>query len=152
MSNVYIDAVALLGPGTPGATGSRALLEAARACGHLRALGHRVILVGVGGEATRGADGPTSGLRGNRPVEPPDGAVGWLLSGDPSTCERARRERRLRTVLVGPWAAGRSALAGRSAMERPADIVARDLADAVLTVMTTEAMPPAGNVPVAEAG
>lgn len=145
MSDVYIDAEALLGPATPGATRSRALLEAARACGNLRALGHRVILVGAaasqGRDDASGRNEPTAGTRAGRPVLP-DEAVGWLLSGDPSTCERARHGRRLRTVLVGPWTAG------RTAMERPADVVARDLSDAVLTVMTTEAMPPAGGLAV----
>jgi hypothetical protein len=118
VSNVYIDAAALLGP--RGTTSSpRALVAAARTCGHLRDLGHRVILVGRRGTGS----------------EAPDDARGWLVSGDADACDRARRARRLHTVLVGP------SEAGRTAMDRPADIVARDLGAAVLSILAAEAMP-----------
>ena len=95
---------------------------------HLREAGYRVILLG---DAPHAADDPAQPAIAAFPA----GAEGWLVTGDAAVCTRARELRRLRTVLVGPT------MQGRGLAHRPADTEARDLLDAVLTILVAGAMP-----------
>jgi hypothetical protein len=66
---------------------------------------------------------------------PPPDAAGWLVTRDAAVCGRARHQRAVRTILVGP------AEPGRGLAHRPADLEARNLTAAVLTILAEEAMP-----------
>jgi hypothetical protein len=72
-------------------------------------------------------------------VLPPD-AAGWLVTADEAHCEEARTRRGLRTILVGPT------VPGRGLAHRASDLEARDLVDAVLVILTADAMPVAKQV------
>ena len=112
----------------------RRLLDTARAGRHLREFGYRVVLVRQVPAAARNG---TAGERSLRPTLDtlPDDPNAWLVTTDPETCLQARRSGRLRTVLIGPKAPGESALG------RPADVQARNLLDAVLTIVAAEPVP-----------
>lgn len=95
--------------------------------GHLADAGHRLILVAP-------ADHPAASLpvwssrEESVPVPAPRGS--WYLTADPATC--GDRIPGLRTVLIGPRGDG----------PRPTrcDATARDLRDAVLEILTADAM------------
>lgn len=131
-SHVYVDARMLGDAGAdrdPAGTGP----GAHSALEHLRDAGYRVILV----------DAPHVHATRPSPEDPaqiivaalPAGAEGWLVTGDAAVCTGARELRRLRTILVGPT------VQGRGLAHRPADAEARDLLDAVLTILAAGAMP-----------
>lgn len=143
-------------PGTPPAVrvhvDARLAPEADPALEHLREAGYRVILVGdaphapgdAPGDAAHAAGGaphvPATGTDPGDPAEVvvaalPVGADGWLVTGDAAVCTGVRELRRLRTILVGPT------VQGRGLAHRPADVEARDLLDAVLTILAAGAMP-----------
>ena len=131
-STVYLEA----GPADAetGAGARRRLIETARAGRHLREFGYRVVLVRRDAETDPGA------MRGGRSDRPtldtlPADTRGWLVSGQLDACLRARRTGRLRTVLVGPRSPG------ETMVDRPADLHARSLLDAVLAIVAAEAMP-----------
>jgi hypothetical protein len=112
----------------------RRLIDTARAGRHLREFGYRVVLV------RRGSGADDEGMRRGRSDRPtleslPGDAGGWLVSARVDACLQARRAGRLRTVLVGPKPPGETPLG------RPADLQARSLFDAVLTIVAQEAMP-----------
>ena len=94
---------------------------------HLAEAGHAIVLIGA-------ADHPAAGhpvwseRLAAMPADPPRGA--WYLTADPATC--GDRRAGLRTVLLGP----------RSREPRPTrcDTTARDLREAVLEVLATDAM------------
>jgi hypothetical protein len=94
---------------------------------HLSEAGHRLVLVDDGTH-------PAAALPAWKGVVPalPDPAPrgSWFLTADPATC--GDRRPGLRTVLIGP----------REALPRPTrcDSTARDLRDAVLEILTADAM------------
>ena len=113
----------------------RAQPEASAAIRHLIDADCRVVVWGPAGSVD-GADG--SGLPDveTSPVLPAD-AAGWLVTADEERCVEARTRRGLRTILVGP------AVPGRGLSHRASDLEARDLVDAVLVILTADAMPDA---------
>ncbi len=94
---------------------------------HLADAGHRLVLIGDRSH-------PAAGLPAWARVVPtlPDAAPrgSWYLTADPTTC--GDRRPGLRTVLIGP----------RETIPRPTrcDATARDLRDAVLEILTADAM------------
>jgi hypothetical protein len=95
---------------------------------HLPEAGHRLVL--VADPAHPAVPGVAWAERFDAvPDEPPRGS--WYLTADPTTC--GDRRPGLRTVLIGPRADG----------PRPTrcDGTARDLRDAVLEILTADAMP-----------
>jgi hypothetical protein len=138
MATVYVDPAALSIGGPAGDDGVRPHPGAAAAIRHLVDAGHRVVLVGempelATAEAALAGD-PAARAREVIPRLPED-ADGWLVSSDATTCTAARGWRRLRTILVGP------SVPDRGLAHRPSDVEVRDLIDAVLAVLTAEAMP-----------
>ena len=115
MTTIFVDGSAALAP------------DAAPQLAHLPETGHETILVAA-------SDHPTADLiRWTRrvdtmPDEPPRGS--WYVTADPATC--GDRKPGLRTVLIG----------GRGEGPRPTrcDSTARDLRDAVLEILTADAM------------
>jgi hypothetical protein len=112
--------------------------DAASQLEHLAGAGHKLVL--VEGEPTNGAgpdhgsDAPADGGRWTArvPSPPPTPERGsWFITADPADC--GDRVPGLRTVLIGPREEG----------PRPTrcDSTARDLRDAVLEVLTADAMP-----------
>lgn len=98
---------------------------------HLYDAGHHVVLVG---ERVPLAFDPGLEARLARRVEAlPQGASGWLISDRLETLGGAGRDSALRTVLVGP-------AEHREGVNRPADVVVRDLLTAVLTILADDAM------------
>lgn len=95
---------------------------------HLADAGHRLVLVAP-------SDHPAAGLPAwsRRTASLPDTtpAGSWFLTADPATC--GDRRAGLHTVLIGPREEG----------PRPTrcDATARDLRDAVLEILTADAMP-----------
>ena len=74
------------------------------------------------------ADGvPWRGRTARLPADPPRGS--WFLTGDPAAC--GDRQPGLRTVLIGPRLETRPTRC---------DATARDLRDAVLEILTSDAM------------
>lgn len=132
---VYVDAGVLVMP-APGDRPGRLLPDATAALEHLRDAAHNVVLVGAAGAVGAVLAALRDGAPEARVGLPPD-ASGWLVTGDPAFCAAAREAHRIRTLLVGP------AAPGRGPAHRPADIVARDLLDAVLAILASEAMPDA---------
>lgn len=116
-TTVYVDSSALDLPGRSAAEAPSAERSDHASLGHLRETGHDVIVVQDG-------------------VELPPEAAGWLITRDPEACIKVRGNRRVRTILVGP------AVSGKGLAHRPSDVEARDLAHAVLAILTEEAMPP----------
>lgn len=133
-STVYI-ATGASGVETDAGT-RRRLIDTARAGRHLREFGYRVVLVR---QAHAAAGNVARAERSPRPTLDalPDDPNAWLVTADADTCLQARRSGRVRTVLVGPRAPGSSALG------RPADLQARNLFDAVLTIVAAEPVPAA---------
>jgi hypothetical protein len=110
----------------------RRLIDTARA-GRPAEFGYRVVLV----RHARPRRDATGGASPVDPGRPPRTTRAPLVTADADTCLQARRCGRLRTVLVGPKAPGESALG------RPADLRARNLFDAVLTIVAAEPVPTA---------
>lgn len=135
MTTVFVDPRVLTMHGeAPVASSSRPFRDSAGLVRHLVDSGHRVILVRARAQAGA-ADGTV-------PVDPesflaavPAGERGWLVTADVAACREARQRAGLRTVFVGPLEPG------VGLAHRPADVEARDLADAVMTILTSEAMP-----------
>jgi hypothetical protein len=109
--------------------------EAAAAIRHLIDADCRVVVWGLAGPVD-----DANGL-GLPDVETsavlPEDASGWLVTADEARCDEARTRRGLRTILVGP------AVPGRGLAHRASDLEARDLVDAVLVILTADAMPDA---------
>jgi hypothetical protein len=109
----------------------RAQPEAGAAIRHLIDADCRVVLWGA----------PSGGEEAALPAEIestatlPDDASGWLVTADEGRCGQARNHRGLRTILVGPT------VPGRGLAHRASDLEARDLLDAVLAILTADAMP-----------
>lgn len=114
MSTIYLDASAV------------AASDALERLAHLVEAGHELVLV------TSGAHDPDQhhfpAWIQALPDEPQPGS--WFVTADPATC--GDRQAGLRTVLIGP----------RAATPRPTrcDSTARDLRDAVLEILTADAM------------
>ncbi len=70
----------------------------------------------------------------------PDGATGWLVTSDERQCRAARDHHGLRSILVAPGSTGRPPVL------RTWEREARSLLDAVLVVLSEDAMPIAGAV------
>lgn len=145
MTTVYLDSSAL-GILTPGASGPGFHVEPDlhRMIDHLLDAGHDVVIVGDG----RLVDAAVSILppaqagrigRQDKGLTGLDDPEGWLITGSPESCDEVREHRRLRTILVGP------ATGTGSQVDRPADILARSLTDAVIEILTEDAMAPGGN-------
>ncbi|MFL5775606.1 MAG: hypothetical protein ACJ76W_04950 [Chloroflexota bacterium] len=116
MTDIYLDPIAA---GMP---------DAADQLRHLTDTGHRVIVVGeLPGTMT---DEPSIGSVDALPDAPTAGS--WLLTADPELC--ADRRPPLQSLLVGP----RPAPSPRPTPRCDAD--ARDLAAAVLEILSREAM------------
>ncbi len=106
--------------------------EAGAAIGHLIDAGCRVVLLGGNGSAD--ADGALyAGIELADAL--PEDAGGWLVTADETRCGEARGHRGLRTILVGPSAPD------RGLAHRPYDREARDLLDAALVILASDAMP-----------
>ena len=114
--------------------------DAAERLLHLTDAGHELVLVDSPrghdlGSARRApprsaatSDGvPWRSRTSSLPVDPPRGS--WFLTGDPATC--GDRQPGLRTVLIGPRLESRPTRC---------DTTARDLRDAVLEILTSDAM------------
>lgn len=115
MTTIFVDASAAFAP------------DADANLAHLPESGHDVVL--IGGEAGPVADRAAWRRRlAALPDDPPRGS--WYLTADPATC--GDRRPGLRTVLIGPREEG----------PRPTrcDSTARDLRDAVLEILTADAM------------
>jgi hypothetical protein len=109
--------------------------QAARSAPDEEAIAH---LVEAGWRVFRipAASGDANGL--------PEGARGWLLTSDQAQARAVRHRRGLRTVLVGPETPDRGP-AGRAA-----DLEARGLLEAVLMVLSADAMPAVTRPPTPE--
>jgi hypothetical protein len=106
--------------------------EAGTAIGHLLDAGCRVVLLGPDGSW----EGDAATYAGVELAEAlPDDADGWLVTADEARCGVARGHRRLRTILVGP------STPDRGLAHRPYDREARDLLDAALVILASDAMP-----------
>jgi hypothetical protein len=112
---IYLDGTAALDP------------DITERLAHLAEAGHELVLVARAGHPT--ADLPAWSDRVDvLPDSTPRGS--WYLTADPGTC--GDRRPGLRTVLIGPRAEG----------PRPTrcDTTARDLRDAMLEILTADAM------------
>jgi hypothetical protein len=115
MITVYLDGSAVLVPG------------AEDWLAHLLDADHELVLVAP----TDHPGAPLMAWAGHLPAMPDPPAPGsWFVTGDPETC--GDRQASLRTILVGPRAAG----------QRPTrcDATARDLREAVLEILAAHAM------------
>jgi hypothetical protein len=129
-TKIFVDA-RLLFLGGAGSSPERLGPDAPSALGHLHDAGHPLVVIGHGEAAVEEA---------NLPVEwadEPGPGPGWWLVADRSDCGRARALG-LRAMLVGPSGDG-----GREANVR-CDEEARDLRDASLRILASDAMDPAG--------
>lgn len=115
MTTTYVDASAVLESGA-----SERLL-------HLAEAGHELVLVGADDHSPRGTV-PWSAHLPSLPSAPARGS--WFVTADPATCLDFQAG--LRTVLVGP----------RDEGQRPTrcDMTARDLREAVLEILASDAM------------
>jgi hypothetical protein len=115
MTTIYVDDSALLEPG------------AADRLRHLAEAGHELVLVGLEARPPGGTQ-PWAGYQAALPDEPARGS--WFVTADPTTCLDYRAG--LRTILVGP----------RAEAQRPTrcDTTARDLREAVLEILASDAM------------
>lgn len=134
MTTVYVDTRALFVGGAADPNPARLAPDAGSALDHLRKAGLEVVLLGDA-DAIASLQGAVRARL--RLHELPQDPQGWMLAGNASACARGRPCRRLRTILVGPATPG-SGLASRAC-----DVEARDLTDAVLTILAAEAMGPA---------
>ncbi len=152
-ATVYVDRrTMVIATRTEEALEHRARPDALAAVRDLQETGHRVVLFGSPSGDAIAPDRPASvhppAAGRDVPVAAPPipaelvEAVGWLVTADAGLCSRVRSQRGLRTILVGP------AVPGRGLAHRPSDLEARDLPDAVMTILTSEAMPERG-VPIA---
>ena len=135
MTTVYVDAHALVVGGAAGQA-VRLAPDARSAMAHLREAGLQVVLLG-GADVIGGAEGAPSWAE---LPELPEDAHGWMVVGDAAACAQGRPCRHLRTILVGP------AAPARGLASRACDVEARDLTDAALTILASEAMDPAREV------
>ncbi len=145
-TTVYVDRRALFLEIREGRTArTRRRPEAADAVRDLVEVGHRVVVLGGRFRADRSGEPVPGDGRPHleREAALPASAAGWLVTSDPGLCGQARDRRGLRTVLVGP------SRPGTSLAFRPCDVEARDLRDAVLAILATEAMPAAADVQAA---
>lgn len=117
MADIYIDAS---GAGVP---------DAADRLDHLLGAGHTVVLVGDCPQAVVAAL-PRARRAAGIPAKPKAGS--WYVTADPAIC--ADRPPGVRTLLVGPRVAPGPRLAPRC------DAEARDLASAVLEILSRDAM------------
>ena len=115
MTTIFVDTSAALTP------------DAATHLAHLPDSGHELVLVGADEPAAADLADWRQKV-GALPDEPPRGS--WYVTADPATC--GDRRPGLRTVLIGPREEG----------PRPTrcDSTARDLRDAVLEILTADAM------------
>jgi hypothetical protein len=117
MADVYVDEAVVAG------SGARAHLE------HLVDAGHRLVVIG----SIRNDDTlvmPGVPRLDRMPADPPRGS--WFVTADPDRC--SERVVGVRTLLIGPRV-------GRSPARGPrCDTEARDLAAAVLAILTHDAM------------
>jgi len=116
MALIYIDGSAAVQP------------DAAVSLAHLPEAGHELVLV-AGSRHAALRSVLWNARMDAMPEDPPRGS--WYLTADPATC--GDRRAGLRTVLIGPRGDG----------PRPTrcDATARDLRDAVLEILTADAMP-----------
>jgi len=115
MHTIYLDGSVTVDPDLP------------ERLAHLADAGHRLVLVGSAEPAAKDLGAWAERVR-ELPSAPPRGS--WYLTANPATCRD--RQPGLRTVLVGPREDG----------PRPTrcDGTARDLRDAVLEILTADAM------------
>lgn len=114
MTTIYLDQSAVAGS------------DAVDRLAHLVEAGHDLVLVTVrGDDAGEAFPARIPAL----PADPPGGS--WFVTADPATC--GNRQPGLRTLLIGP----RAATPGPTRC----DSTARDLRDAVLEILTADAMP-----------
>lgn len=114
MATIYLDPTAVAGS------------DAGDRLGHLVEAGHDLVLV-----TTRDLETGDMALIARIPAlpdEPPRGS--WFVTADPAAC--GGRQSSLRTVLIGP----RASTPGPTRC----DSTARDLRDAVLEILTADAM------------
>jgi hypothetical protein len=113
--------------------------DAADRLSHLTEAGHELVLVDLSprapasrraSAATKTSPAPIAWRARTRqlPPDPPQGS--WFLTGDPAAC--GDRQPGLRTVLIGP--------SPEHARPTRCDMTARDLRDAVLEILTSDAM------------
>jgi hypothetical protein len=103
--------------------------DAAGRLSHLIEAGHRLVLVDASGTGPPELAAEVwSDHLAALPAEPPRGS--WFVTADPATC--GDRQAGLRTMLIGP----------RAETVRPTrcDSTARDLRDAVLEILSSDAM------------
>jgi hypothetical protein len=117
MTDIYVDASLASAP------------DAADQFAHLADAGQRVIFVGAGAEAVVTAlpDAPTLERLPDDPIR-----GSWFVTAEPARC--AERPAGVRSLLIGPRI-GHSPVHGRRC-----DTHARDLAAAVLEILTHDAM------------
>ena len=117
MTDIYVDASVASAP------------DAADQFAHLVDAGQRVIFIGAGAEAvmTTLPDSPT---HDRLPDDPIRGS--WFVTAEPTRC--AKRPAGIRSLLIDPRT-GHSPVQGRRC-----DMDARDLAAAVLEILTHDAM------------
>ena len=130
MTTIYLEGCAL-DLGSPEEPSPGALRPDVASIQHLSDAGHRVVVVGERIPLPEGC-----GLDGDRTPSLdalPSDATGWLVSDRVSTLDAAPRGRSLRKVLVGPSD-------GNDGVQRPADLIVRDLRSAILTILADEAM------------
>lgn len=137
---VYVDTRALRLAGAAGPDSVRIAPDAESALGHLRGAGLEVVLVGRADAVSRAEEPRAGWARLPELPELPMDPQGWMIVGDTAACAQARPYRHLRTILVGP------AAPARGLASRACDVEARDLTDAALTILASEAMEPARGV------
>lgn len=113
MPRIFVDAQLVTGPAD--------LAEPLR---HLSAAGYELVLLDASSE------GSLHGLPTVPELSRETGA--WYLAAEPGRCSSAKRLG-LRSVLVGPYRA-------TTGLPERCDLTARDLVDAALTILASEAM------------
>jgi hypothetical protein len=143
MMMIYLDSSALGIPRSgPDGGGFHVQRDLARMVGHLVDAGHDVVLTGEArplDEICAALPAPVTArieMREGPAMDLDAEAAGWVVTSDAAVCEQLRDHRRLRTILVG------SAGGASDQLDRPADVVARSLTDAVLEILTEDAMTP----------
>ena len=112
---------------------TRAVPEARAALRHLVDADCRVVVWGAKPVADDQGGAGFAGVESASAL--PDDAAGWLVTADEERCGEARSHPGLRTILVGP------SVPGRNLAHRASDLEARDLVDAVLAILSADAMP-----------
>lgn len=140
MTTIYLDSSAL-GIATSGPEGAfHVQPELPRMVAHLLDAGHTVMLAGDAPDLADVRAALPADVAGRVQVHPGRiadlglDATGWLVTSSTETCEALHEHRRLRSILVG------SASGSAGQVDRPADVVARSLTDAVLGILTEDAM------------